>query len=130
MTVTGVNMNRDGTHEVRVHDEPTAMSFTIPLTGSAIVATAAVVTMCSASAYYTDSSTPTCSGGVCIAMSYDGGSFTSDGAYDFLWDSHARPVQAIPKKAPVPMRIGLADYSMRPGFAARWMIVVWVSIGT
>ena len=50
VTVTSVDMNRDGTHDVRVHDEPTAMSFKIPLTGSTIVATAAVVTTCSASA--------------------------------------------------------------------------------
>ena len=60
-------------------DDSTAMSFTIPLTGSTIVATAAVVTMCSA--------TPTCSEDVCVAMSCGGGSFTPDGAYDSLWDS-------------------------------------------
>ena len=62
--------------------EPTAMSFTVPLTGSTIVATAAVVTACSATADCTDSATPMCSGGSC-----GGGSFTPDGAYDSLWDS-------------------------------------------
>ena len=65
VTVTGVDMNRDGTHDIRVHapvDEPTAMSFTIPLTGSTTVPTAAVVTTYSASAYYTDSTTPTSRG--------------------------------------------------------------------
>ena len=67
--------------------EPTAMSFTIPLTGSTIVATAAVVTTCFASADCTDSATPMCSGGVCVAMSCGGGSFTPDGAYDSLRDS-------------------------------------------
>ena len=35
----------------------------------------------------TDSATPTCSGGVCVAMSCGGGSFTPNGAYDSLWDS-------------------------------------------
>ena len=61
--------------------------FTIPLTGSTIVATAAVVTTCSSPANCTDSLTPTCSGSVCIAMPCGGGSFTPDGAYDSLWDS-------------------------------------------
>ena len=42
---------------------------------------------CSASADCTDSATPMCSGGVYVAMSCGGGSFTPDGAYDFLWDS-------------------------------------------
>ena len=60
-------------------DEPTVMSFTIPLTGNTIVTTAAVVITCSA--------TPTCSGDVCVAMSCGGGSFTPDGAYDSLWDN-------------------------------------------
>ena len=63
------------------------MSFTIPLTGSTIVTTAAVETTYSAPAYHTDSTTPTCSGGVCIAMSCGGGSFTPDGAYDSPWDN-------------------------------------------
>ena len=63
-------------------------------------------------------------------MSCGGGNFTPDGAYDSLWDSRTRLVQAIPKKAPVPIRIGLADYSMWPGFAARSVRPVWVSIGT
>ena len=67
--------------------EPTAMSFTVSLTGSTIVATAAVVTTCSASADCTDSATPICSVCVCVAMSCGGGSFTPDGAYDSLWDS-------------------------------------------
>ena len=49
-------------------DEPTAMSFTVPLTGNTIVATAAVMTTYSASANCTDSLIPTCSGSVCIAM--------------------------------------------------------------
>ena len=61
--------------------EPTAMSFTVPLTGRTIVATAAVVTMCSASAVCTDSVTPICSGSVCVSMSC-GGSFTPDGEAD------------------------------------------------
>ena len=68
-------------------DEPTAMSFTVPLTRNTIVATAAVVTTCSASANCTDSLTLTWSGSVCMAMSCGGGSFTPDGAYDSLWDS-------------------------------------------
>merc|ERR1712136_313693 len=67
--------------------EPTVMSFTVPLKGSTIVATAAVVTTCSSSADCTDSAAPMCSGGVCVAMSCGGGSFSPDGAYDSLWDS-------------------------------------------
>ena len=63
------------------------MSFTIPLTGSTIVTTPAVVTTYSASADYADSATPTCSGDVCVTMSCGGGSFTPDGAYDSLWDN-------------------------------------------
>ena len=66
-------------------DEPTAISFTIPLTGSTTVSTAAVVTTCSASVDCTDSATPTCSRGVCVAMSYGGGSYTPDGAYGSPW---------------------------------------------
>ena len=42
---------------------------------------------CSVSADCTDSATPMCSGGVCVAMSCGGGSFAPDGVYDFLWDS-------------------------------------------
>ena len=72
-------------------DEHTAMSSTIPLTGSNIVATAAAVTTCSASADCTDSATPTCSGDVCVTISYGGGNFTPVGAYDSLWDN-VRPV--------------------------------------
>ena len=77
-------------------DEPTAMSFTIPLTGNTIVATAAVVTTCSASADYTDSATPTYSEGVCVTMSCGGGSFTLDGVYDSLWDS-VKPIMGVRK---------------------------------
>ena len=62
--------------------EPTVMSFTVPLTGSTIVATAAVVTMRSASADCTDSTTPICSRGICVAMSCGGGSYTPDGVAD------------------------------------------------
>ena len=36
--------------------------------------------MCSALADCTDSATPMCSAGACVAMSCDGGSFTPDGA--------------------------------------------------
>ena len=54
---------------------------------STIVATAAVVTTCSASADCTDSATPMYSGCVCVAMSCGGGSFSPNGAYDFLQDS-------------------------------------------
>ena len=60
--------------------EPAAMSFTVTLTRSTIDATAAVVFTCSASADCTDSATPMCSAGACVAMSCDGGSFTPDGA--------------------------------------------------
>ena len=63
------------------------MSFTVALTGSTIVTTAAVVITYSASTDCTDSATSTCSGGVCVAMSCGGGSFIPDGAYDSLWDS-------------------------------------------
>ena len=68
-------------------DDSTVMSFTIPLTRSIIVATTAVVTTCSVSADGTDSANPTCSGDVCVTMSCGGGSFTSDGACDSLWDN-------------------------------------------
>ena len=61
--------------------EPAAMSFTVTLAGSTIDATAAVVSTCSASADCTDSATPMCSAGACVAMSCDGGSFTPDGAF-------------------------------------------------
>ena len=47
----------------------------------------------------TDSTTPTCSGGVCVAMSYVGGSFTPDGAYDSLWDS-VKPMTGLRKCCP------------------------------
>ena len=65
--------------------EPAVMSFTVTLTVSTIDATAAVGTTCFASADCTDSATPMCSAGACVAMSCDGGSFTPDGAYDSLW---------------------------------------------
>ena len=42
--------------------EPTVMSFTVPLTGCTIVATATVVTTCSSSADCPDSSAPMCCG--------------------------------------------------------------------
>ena len=63
------------------------MSFTVPLTGSTVVAGAVVETTYSESADCTDSSTSMCSGGVRVATQCGGGSFTSDGAYDSLWDS-------------------------------------------
>ena len=62
------------------------MSFTVPLTGSTVVAAAAVETTYSESADCTDSSTSMCSGGVRVATQCGGGSFTLDGAYDSLWD--------------------------------------------
>ena len=42
---------------------------------------------CSASADCTGSATPMCCGGVCVAMSCGGGSFTPDAAFDSFWDS-------------------------------------------
>ena len=57
-----------------------ALSFTVTLARSIIVATAAVVSTCSALADCTDSVAPMCSSGACVAMSCDGGSFTPDGA--------------------------------------------------
>ena len=65
--------------------EPAVMSFTVTLTGSTIDATASVGTTCFASADCTNSATPMCNAGACVAMSCDGGSFTPDGAYDSLW---------------------------------------------
>ena len=44
--------------------EPTVMSFTVPLNGCTIVATATVVTSCSSSAVCPDSAAPMCCGGV------------------------------------------------------------------
>ena len=67
--------------------EPAVMSFTVPLTGSTVVAAAAVETTYSESADCTDSSTSMCSGGVRVATQCGGGSFTPEGAYDSLWDS-------------------------------------------
>ena len=71
--------------------EPTVMSFTVPLNGYTIVATAAVVTLYSSSAYCPDSAAPMCCGGVCVAMSCGGECFSPDGAYDSVWDS-VRPL--------------------------------------
>ena len=45
-------------------------------------------------------------------------------------DSRTQLVEAIPRKASVPTRIGLAARSMWPGLAARSVRPVWVSIGT
>ena len=56
------------------------MSFTVTFTGSTIDATAVVVSTCSASADCTDSATPMCSAGACVALSCDGGCFPPDGA--------------------------------------------------
>ena len=67
--------------------EPAVMSFTVPSTGSTVVAAATVETTYSESADCTDSSTSMCNGGVRVATQCGGGSFTPDGAYDFLWDS-------------------------------------------
>ena len=67
--------------------EPSVLSFTVPLIGCTIVATASVVTTCASSAGRTDSAAPLCCGGVCVAMSCGGGSFSPDGAYDSVWDS-------------------------------------------
>ena len=75
------------------------MSFTIPLTESTIIATAAVVITYSASACYTDSATPMCSGSNCIAMSCGGGSFTPNGTYDCLWDS-VKSIMGVRKCCP------------------------------
>ena len=66
--------------------EPAAISFTVPLTGSSIDATAAVVTSYSSSADGPDSAAPMCCGSVCVAMSCGAG-FTPGGAYDSVWDS-------------------------------------------
>ena len=67
------------------------VSFTVPLNGYIIVATATVVTWYSSSADCPGSVAPMCCGGVCVAMSCGGGGFTRDGAYDFVWDS-VRPM--------------------------------------
>ena len=67
------------------------LSFTVPLNGCTIVATATVVTSCSSSADCPGSAAPMCCGGVCVAMSCGGGGFTPDGAYDSVWDS-VRPL--------------------------------------
>ena len=66
--------------------ELTVMSFTVPLVGCIIVATATVVTTCSSSTGFPDSAAPMCCRGVCVAMSCGGGGFTPDGAYDSALD--------------------------------------------
>ena len=71
--------------------EPTLMSFTVPLNGSTIVATATIVTSYSSSTGCLDSAAPMCCGSVCVEMSCGGGGFTRDGAHDFVWDS-VRPM--------------------------------------
>ena len=71
--------------------ERTVVSFTVPLNGCTIVATATVVTSCSSSADCPGSAAPLYCGGVCVAMSCGGGGFTPDSAYDSVWDS-VRPM--------------------------------------
>ena len=53
--------------------EPSVASYTVPLDGCTIVATATVVTSCSSSADCPGSAAPMCCGGVCVAMSCGGG---------------------------------------------------------
>ena len=60
--------------------ELNVVSFTVPLNGWTIAATATVVISCS-------SSVDMCCGSVCVAMSCGGGFFTPGGAYDSVWDS-------------------------------------------
>ena len=36
--------------------------------------------------WFSSSAAPMCCGGVCVAMSCGGDSFSPDGAYDFAWD--------------------------------------------
>ena len=67
------------------------MSFTVPLNGYSIVATASVVTSYSPSADCPGSAAPMCCGSVCVAMSCGGRFFTPGGAYDSVWDS-VRPM--------------------------------------
>ena len=57
--------------------EHAALSFTVTLARSTIVATAAVVSTCSALADCTDSVAPMCSSGACVAMLCDGWYFHS-----------------------------------------------------
>ena len=69
-------------HFIFVFTAPVAelnvVSFTVPLNGWIIAATATVVISCS--------SADMCCGSVCVAMSCGGG-FTPGGAYDSVWDS-------------------------------------------
>merc|ERR1719383_661969 len=82
--------------------EPTVMSFTVPVQGSVITATAVrtdsvvtevtaasstTVTTCTSSNDCKDSAAPMCYNSKCVAMSRGGGTFSPDGAYDSLWDS-------------------------------------------
>ena len=67
--------------------EPTVLSFTVPLFGYTIDATATVVASYSSSADGPGSAAPLCCGSVCVAMSCGGGFFPPDGAYDSVWDS-------------------------------------------
>ena len=69
--------------------ELTVMSFSVPVNGYTIVATATV--SFSSSADCPVSAAPMCCWSVCVAMSCGGGVFTPDGAYDSVWDS-ARPM--------------------------------------
>ena len=82
--------------------DPAVMSFTALLSGSTIVAAAAVETTCSASADCTVSTTPMCSGGVCVVMSCVCGSFTSDCAYVSLLDSVKPMMECTSSILPVP----------------------------
>ena len=63
------------------------ISFTVPLVGCTIDATATVVTTCSSTSGFPDSAAPSCCGGVCVAMSCGG----PDGAYNSTWD-RVRPI--------------------------------------
>ena len=65
--------------------EPTVMSFTVPLNGYTIVATAFIVIPYSSSAQPCLRG-PMCCRSVCVAMSCGGG-FSPGGAYNSVWDS-------------------------------------------
>ena len=67
--------------------ELTVISFTVPLVGCTIDATATVVTTCSSMSGFPDSAAPLRCGGVCVAMSCGG----PDGAYHSTWD-RVRPI--------------------------------------
>ena len=78
------SFEREVQRDVRVHSSScgTHRDVTVPLNGCTIVATAIVVTTCASTADCPGSAAPMCCGGVCVAMSCGGGSFTPDGAYD------------------------------------------------